>query len=69
MTTNEITNENDKFFDINILLLLYSHYSKTNSILFLNISKTTLRLFIYDFSKIKICYFILIMNIRYKSFL
>ena len=50
---NEIIDKNEKFFDIDILLLLYSHRLKTNNILSLNISKTILCLFIYDFSKIK----------------
>ena len=54
---NEIIDKNERFFDVNILLLLYSHRSKINNILFLSISKTTLYLFIYDFSKIKSCYF------------
>ena len=52
-TINEINDKNERFFDINILLSLYSHRSKINNILFLNILKTTLYLFIYDFSKIK----------------
>ena len=69
MITDEIANKNDKFFDINILLLLCLYYLKINNILFLRISKTTLYLFIYNFLKIKSCFLILIMNIKYKSFL
>ena len=44
MTTNEIIDKNEKFFDIDILLSSYSHYSKTNNILSLNILKTILYL-------------------------
>ena len=57
VTADEVIDKNEKFFDIDILLSLYSHRSKTNNILFLNISKTTLYLFIHDFSRIKSYYF------------
>ena len=57
MITNEIIDKKKRSFDINILLLLYSHRLKTNNILFLNILKTTLCLFIYNFLKIKSYYF------------
>ena len=57
ITINEIIGKNERFFDINILLSLYSHYSKTNNILFLSILKTILYLFIYNFSRIKSSYF------------
>ena len=57
MIINEIIDKNERFFNINILLLLYSHYLKTNNILFLSISKMTLYLFIYNFLKIKSCCF------------
>ena len=69
MIINETISKNDKFFDVNILLLLYSQRLKINNILFLNISKITLYLFVYNFLKIKLNYFILIMNIRYNFFL
>ena len=52
---NEIIDKKKRFFDINILLLLYLYRLKTNNILFLNILKTILYLFIYDFLKIKSC--------------
>ena len=54
---SEVINKKKRFFDINILLLSYSYYSKMNNILFLNILKTTLYLFIYNFLKIKLYYF------------
>ena len=54
---NEIIDKNEKFFDVDILLLLCSHRSKINNILFLNMSKTISYLFIYNFSRIKSCYF------------
>ena len=53
---NEVIDKNKKSFDIDILLLLYLHYSETNNILFLNMLKTILYLFIYNFSRIKSCY-------------
>ena len=43
---NEVVDKNERFFDFNILLLLYLHRLKTNNILFLNILKTILYLFI-----------------------
>ena len=55
--TNNVFNKNDKFSNVDILLLLYSHYLNINNILFFNISNTTSYLFIYNFSKIKSCYF------------
>ena len=54
---NNVFNKNDKFLNVNILLLLYLYRLNINNILFLNISKTTLYLFIYNFSKIKSYYF------------
>ena len=57
MIINKVVDKNERFFVINILLLSYSHYLKINNILFLSILKTILYLFIYDFSKIKSCYF------------
>ena len=54
MTTNKVINKNEFFFNVNILLLSCSHRLKTNNILFLSILKTTLYLFIYNFSKIKL---------------
>ena len=54
--TNEIIDKNEKFFDIDILLLLYLYRSETNNILSLNILKTISYLFIYDFSRIRSCY-------------
>ena len=53
ITINEIVDKNKRFFDIDILLLLYSHRLKINNILFLSILKTISYLFIYNFSKIK----------------
>ena len=57
MTTNKIIDKNEKFFDIDILSLSYSHRLKINNILSLSILRTTSYLFIYNFSKIKSCYF------------
>ena len=57
MIINKVNDKNERFFDVNILLLLYSHRLKINNILFLSILKTTLYLFIHDFSKIKSYYF------------
>ena len=57
MIINEIIDKNERFFDVDILLSLYLYRSKTNNILFLNILKTILYLFIYNFSRIKSCYF------------
>ena len=57
MITNNVFNKNDKFLNVNILLLLYSHRLNINNILSFNISNTISYLFIYDFSKIKSCYF------------
>ena len=57
MITNNIVNKNDEFLNVNILLLSYLYRLNINNILFLNISKTTLYLFIYNFSKIKSYYF------------
>ena len=54
---NNVFDKNDKFLNINILLLLYLYRSNINNILFFNISNTTLCLFIYDFLKIKSYYF------------
>ena len=50
---DEIIDKNERFFDIDILLLLYSYYLKINNILSLSISKTISCLFIYNFLKIK----------------
>ena len=55
MIINEVVDKNERFFDIDILLLLCLYRLKTNNILFLNILKTILYLFIYDFSIIKSC--------------
>ena len=49
---DEIIDKNERFFDVDILLLSYSHYSK-KKFLSLSISKTTSCLFIYDFLKIR----------------
>ena len=57
MTINNVFDKNDKFSNVNILLSLYSHHLNINNISFFNISSTTLYLFIYNFSKIKSCYF------------
>ena len=50
---NEVIDKNKRFFDINILLLLYLYRLKTNNILFLSILKTISCLFIYNFLKIR----------------
>ena len=57
MIINKIINKNERFFVIDILLSSYLYHSKTNNILFLSMSKMILYLFIYDFLKIKSCYF------------
>ena len=57
MIINDVFNKNDKFLNVNILLSLYLYRLNINNILFFNISSTTLYLFIYNFSKIKSCYF------------
>ena len=57
MITSNVFNKNDKFLNVNILLSLYLYRLNINNILFFNISSTTLYLFIYNFSKIKSCYF------------
>ena len=57
MIIDNVFDKNDKFLNVDILLLLYSHYSNINNILSFNISNTILYLFIYNFSKIKSCYF------------
>ena len=57
MITDNVFDKNNKFSNVDILLSLYSYYSNTNNILFFNISNTTLYLFIYNFLKIKSCYF------------
>ena len=57
MIINNVFNKNDKFSNINILLLSYLHRLNINIILSFNISNTTLYLFIYNFSRIKSCYF------------
>ena len=54
---NNIFKKINRFLNANILLLLYSHRLNINNILSLNISNTTLYLFIYNFSKIKSYYF------------
>ena len=69
MIINNVIDKNEKFFVIDILLLLYSHRLKINNILFLNILKMILYLFIYNFSNIKSCYFNWIIKIRYDFFL
>ena len=57
MIINNVFDKNNKFSDINILLLLYLYYLNTNNILSFNISNTILYLFIYNFLRIKSCYF------------
>ena len=56
MITDKVIDKNERFFAIDILLLLCSHRVKTNNILFLSILKMISCLFIHDFSKIKSCY-------------
>ena len=51
--TNNVFNKNDKFLNIDVLLLLYLYRLNINNILSLNISRIILYLFIYNFSKIK----------------
>ena len=54
---NNVFNKNDKFLNVNILLLLYLYYLNINNILFFNILNIILYLFIYNFLKIKSYYF------------
>ena len=56
LITNEIINRSKKFFNNDILLLSYLYRLKINNILFFNIVKTILSLFIYNFSKIRSYY-------------
>ena len=69
MIINEIIDKNERFSAIDILLLLYSHYSKTNNILFLNISRMISYLFIYNFLKIRSCCLNWTIKIKHDSFL
>ena len=57
MIINNIFNKNDKCLNANVLLSLYLYHLNINNILFFNISNIILYLFIYNFSKIKSCYF------------
>ena len=57
MIINNVFNKNDRFLNINILLSLYLYYLNINNILFFNISRITLYLFIYNFLKTKSCCF------------
>ena len=57
MIINDVFNKNDKFLNVNILLSLYLYRLNINNILSFNISNIILYLFIYNFSKIKSCYF------------
>ena len=68
LTTNEIINKNERFFDNDILLLLYLYRLKINNILFFSILKTISYLFIYNFSRIKSYYFNLTIKIKYNFF-
>ena len=54
MLLNQIIDKNEKSSDDKILLSSYLHYSKTNNILSFRMSRITLYLFIYNFSKIKL---------------
>ena len=64
MIINDVFNKNDKFLNVNVLLSLCSHYLNINNILSFNISSTTLYLFIYNFSKIKLYCFNKAIKIR-----
>ena len=55
---NEIIDKNERFFNNDVLLLLYLYRFEINNNLFFNILKTILYLFIYKFSKLN--YIILI---------
>ena len=57
MIINDVFNKNDRFLSINILLSLYLYRLNINNILSFNISSTISYLFIYNFLKIKSCYF------------
>ena len=57
MTINDVFDKNDKFLNVNALLSLCSHRLNINNILSFNILNTISYLFIYNFSKIKSCYF------------
>ena len=52
MIINNVFDKNDKFLNVNVLLLSYLYRLNINNILFFNISSTTLYLFIYNFLKI-----------------
>ena len=54
MIINEIIDTNERFSDVEILLLLCLYRLKTNNILSFRISRITLYLFIYNFLKIKL---------------
>ena len=54
---NKVIDKNERFFDVNILLLLYLYRLKINNILSFLILKIISYLFIYNFSKVKLCYF------------
>ena len=57
MITDDVFDKNDKFLNANVLLSLCLYRLNINNILSFNISNTILYLFIYDFSRIKSCYF------------
>ena len=69
MIINDVFNKNDKLSNVNILLSLYLYRLNINNILFFNISNTTLYLFIYNFLKIKSCYFNEAIKIKQDSYL
>ena len=69
MIINNVVDKNDVFLNVNILLLLCLYRLNINNILFLNISRTTLCLFIYNFSKIKSCCFNEAIKLKYDFFL
>ena len=57
MIIDDVFNKNDRFLNVNTLLSLYLYRLNINNILFFNISSTISCLFIYNFSRIKSCYF------------
>ena len=69
MIIDNVFDKIDKFLNVDILLSLYLYRLNINNILSFDISSTTLYLFIYDFSKIKSCYFNKAIRIEQDFFL
>ena len=69
MIINNVLNKNDRFLNVNVLLLSYLYRLNVNNILSFSISNTTLYLFTHNFSKIKSCYFNKAIKIKQDFFL